>query len=323
MAAISSIDLPVIDFAFLPSKSGGEQQEVESLRELEKLREACQELGFFRAINHGFDSTLMQTVDSINREMFALATDVKERAVSPVFYSGYALPKTGSHGKDSMPESMFFPDDRSIDDIASKLWPQGNQIFCEKMHEYSSNMIDLSHGILKVILCSMGLDVSKHYPSPSFENTQGWMRMNFYDNQNASAEHEQFFSKAHTDISCLTILYQDDVGGLQVRTKEGEWINSEPLPGSFVVIIGDCFQMWSNGRYRSAEHRVVYGGSKKSRLSIVFLMDFMEKTEIRAPQELIDEKHPRMYRAVTFADLKDYYKQAGPSLGGPPDFFLL
>jgi len=322
-----SIDLPLIDFALLSLKSvrdgDQQQQEVESQRELEKLREACQELGFFRVINHGFDSTLMQTVDYLARDMFTLPADIKERAVSPIFYSGYAPPKTGPQGKDSMPESMFFPDEHSTDDIASKLWPQGNQIFCDKMHEYSSKIMDLSHGILKHVLGSLGLDVNQHYPSPSFENTQGWMRMNFYHNKNASVEQEQFFSKAHTDNSCITILYQDDIGGLQVRTKKGEWINSEPLPGSFVVIIGDCFQMWSNGRYRSAEHRVVYGGSKKNRLSIVFLLDFMDKMEICSPPELIDEKHPQMYRAVTFEDLKAYYKKAGPSMGGPPPYFLL
>lgn len=329
MASSSELitDLPLIDFALLPwnSVGDGDQLEVESQRELEKLREACQEIGFFRAINLGFDSTLMQTVDSLARDMFTLPADVKERAASPIFYSGYSLPNKGPHGKDSMPESMFFPDDHSVDDISSKLWPQGNQIFCEKMHEYKSKMMDLSHGILKLILRSMGLDVSKHYPSPSFEKTQGWMRLNFYLNRNACDEHEaeQFFSKAHTDISCLTVLYQDDVGGLQVRTKEGQWITSEPLPGSFVVIIGDCFQLWSNGRYRSAEHRVVYGGSEKSRLSVVFLLDFMDKFEIICPEDLIDEKHPQMYRAVIFEDLKAYYKQVGPSLGGPPAFFLL
>ena len=80
-------------------------------------------------------------------------------------------------------------------------------------------------------------------------------------------------------------------------------------------------QMWSNGRYRSAEHRVVYGGSE--RLSMAFFLDFPDKTEIRAPEELIDEKHPQKYKAVTFEDLKAYYIQAGPTLGGPPAYFLL
>lgn len=313
------VDLPVIDFALLPWKSGGDAHHHDQ-RELEKLREACQEFGFFRAINHGVNSTLIPTVDSMARDMFMLPVDIKERAISPIFNTGYAPPKTGTQGKDSLPEGMVFPDDNSVDDISSKLWPQGNHKFRETMQKYNSEMREVSHGILKVILCSLGLDVRKHYSSPLFDKSQGWLRMNFYHSKIDHDHQQQFYSKAHTDIGCLTILYQDDVGGLQIRTKEGKWINTKPLPGSFVVNIGDCLQMWSNGRYRSAEHRVVYGGSE--RLSMAFFLDFTDKAEIRAPEELIDEKHPQKYRAVTFEDLKAYFVQAGPTLGGPTAYFL-
>jgi len=313
------VDLPVIDFALLPWKSGGDAHHHDH-RELEKLREACQEFGFFRAINHGVNSTLIPTVDSMARDMFMLPADIKERAISPIFNTGYAPPKTGTQGKDSLPEGMVFPDDNSVDDISSKLWPQGNHKFRETMQKYNSEMREVSNGILKVIICSLGLDVTKHYSSPLFDKSQGWLRMNFYHSKIDHDHQQQFYSKAHTDIGCLTILYQDDVGGLQIRTKEGEWINTKPLPGSFVVNIGDCLQMWSNGRYRSAEHRVVYGGSE--RLSMAFFLDFTDKTEIRAPEELIDEKHPQKYRAVTFEDLKAYFVQAGPTLGGPTAYFL-
>ncbi|KAH9301995.1 hypothetical protein KI387_013578, partial [Taxus chinensis] len=87
--------------------------------------------------------------------------------------------------------------------------------------------------------------------------------MNYYYNTKDDDEEEpqnaRKISKAHTDLGCVTILYQDDVGGLQIRTKQGNWIDTKPLSGSFVVNLGDCSQMWSNCRYRSSEHRVVYG----------------------------------------------------------------
>eukprot|EP00253_Pinus_taeda_P035747 PITA_35747 len=315
------VELPVIDFSLLPWKSGGDAHHHDQ-RELEKLREACQEWGFFRAINHGVNSTLVQAVDSMVRDMFMLPADIKEKAISPILNTGYFRPQRGTEGKDSLPESMVFPNDTSVDDISSKLWPHGNHKFRERMQEYNSEMREVSHGILKLILCSLGVDVTEHYSSPLFQKSQGWLRMNFYHNKNDhDNQQQQRYSKAHTDIGCLTILYQDHVGGLQIRTKEGEWINTKPLPGSFVVNIGDCLQMWSNGRYRSAEHRVVYGGSE--RLSMAFFLDFTDKAEIRAPEELIDEKHPRKYRGVTFEDLKAYFMKAGPTLGGPPAYFLL
>ena len=116
------VDLPVIDFSdfsLLPWKSVGDAHHHNyDLKELQKLREACQELGFFRAINHGVDSTLVQTMDSIARDMFRLPADIKERATSSIFNTSYVPPKTGtSQGKDSLPEGMVFPNDSSVDDI--------------------------------------------------------------------------------------------------------------------------------------------------------------------------------------------------------------
>lgn len=95
--------------------------------------------------------------------------------------------------------------------------------------------------MLKLVMYSLGADVGKQYASAPFGE---YLRMNFYDNQNAeAAPDEQIFYNAHTDLCCLTILYEDDVGGLQIRTKEGEWIDSKPLPGSFIVNIGDSLQV--------------------------------------------------------------------------------
>lgn len=75
--------------------------------------------------------------------------------------------------------------------------------------------------------------------------------------------------------------------------------------------------MWSNGRYRGSEHRVVHGGSKRNRLSVAFFLLFSDDAEILAPPELISEEHPQVYRAVTTRDLKAHAMKVGPSLGGP------
>jgi isopenicillin N synthase-like dioxygenase len=130
MASSDEFDLPVIDLAALHWKSKAESdQQLMRSEELKKLRDACQEFGFFHVINHGINPTLIRTVDSIARDMFALPTDIKEKAILPTFFTGYIPPEIGPMGKESVPESMIFSNDHIVDQVSSKLWPQGNQKF--------------------------------------------------------------------------------------------------------------------------------------------------------------------------------------------------
>lgn len=71
----------------------------------------------------------------------------------------------------------------------------------------------------------------------------------------------------HTDYGVLTILLQDDVGGLQVETKDGSWIEVPPVPGSFVINLGDILEVWTRGAVRAAPHRVKVS-STHDRLSV-------------------------------------------------------
>ncbi|GLJ41168.1 hypothetical protein SUGI_0852400 [Cryptomeria japonica] len=99
------------------------------------------------------------------------------------------------------------------------------------------------------------------------------------------------------------ILYQDDVGGLQIRSKEGKWFNVKPLSHSFVINLGDSLKAWSNGRYHSADHRVVCKGWI-DRMSIAFFISFPMETEIWAPEELVDKDNPRRYKPFIFSQFR-------------------
>jgi isopenicillin N synthase-like dioxygenase len=83
---------------------------------------------------------------------------------------------------------------------------------------------------------------------------------------------DQFGVSSHTDYGCLTLLYQDDTGGLQVQGSAGAWLTAHPIHGSFVVNVGDLLARWSNDRFRSTPHRVV-NRSGRARYSTGLFVD--------------------------------------------------
>jgi isopenicillin N synthase-like dioxygenase len=93
-----------------------------------------------------------------------------------------------------------------------------------------------------------------------------------YPPQPADLGEQQFGVGAHTDFGCLTILCQDDVGGLQVLNAAGEWVTAHPIEGTLVVNVGDLMARWSNDRFRSTPHRVV-NASEVHRYSLVAAYD--------------------------------------------------
>ncbi len=102
----------------------------------------------------------------------------------------------------------------------------------------------------------------------------------------------------HTDYGLLTILKQDDVGGLEVKAAGG-WIDAPPIPGSFVCNIGDMLDRMTRGLYRSTPHRVRTNTSGRDRLSFPFFFDPNFAAEVR-PIEGIeaapDDRHDRWDR---------------------------
>ncbi|KAK8591447.1 hypothetical protein V6N13_031489 [Hibiscus sabdariffa] len=106
----------------------------------------------------------------------------------------------------------------------------------------------------------------------------------------------------HSDVSTLTILLQDEIGGLFVRQKDGDnWIHVPPIKGSLVINVGDALQIMSNGRYRSVEHRVVANGSN-NRISVPIFVNPRPADVIGPLPELIASAHDGK-KTVGFAEL--------------------
>ncbi|GLJ41141.1 hypothetical protein SUGI_0852120 [Cryptomeria japonica] len=297
-ATVSEVVLPVVDISKFPRDF--DAQELNHLLyhpELAKIREACKEWGFFQLVNHGIPIDLLQKAENGSRSLLSMPNEIKDKASSGKPLDTYY--RKGNY------ESFHLRDSTSpgsFEQMYEKLRPQGNPNLCEAMAKYASCVSDLAQKITKAILASLGLDAQVYYHN-YFENCRKVMRINGYSLENMSIEEEALL--AHTDSGFLTILYQDDVGGLQIRSREGEWFNVKPLSHSFVVNLGDSFKAWTNGLYRSAEHRVVCK-SCRDRMSIAFFTSFPAETEIWAPEELVDKKNPRLYKPFIFSDFMRY-----------------
>ncbi|KAG5602037.1 hypothetical protein H5410_033407 [Solanum commersonii] len=101
--------------------------------------------------------------------------------------------------------------------------------------------------------------------------------------------------RAHTDTEILTILYQNHVNGLQLFTKDKQWKNINPTPGTFTIIIGDSLHAWTNGTIHAPYHRVLIRGSER-RYSIGLFSTPKDGYTITTPKELINEDHPLLFK---------------------------
>lgn len=103
---------------------------------------------------------------------------------------------------------------------------------------------------------------------------------------------------SHTDIQCITLLWQDNSGGLQVLSLDGEWLDAKPIDGTFVINIGDFMQRLSNNRFRSTVHRV-YNRQKTSRYAMPFFLGFNPEAVCSVVPTCVDEDHPALYEPIS------------------------
>jgi isopenicillin N synthase-like dioxygenase len=223
---------------------------------------ACREVGFFYVVGHGVDEGLQERLEDEARAFFALPES--EKAAIAMSKGGIAwrgwFPVGGelTSGVPDRKEGIYFGAEEPVGDVAlhgPNLFP--NDALRDAVLAYLDAMTELGHRLA----AAMGVDPAVtrdptilfrifHYPSG---DDGGW----------GVGE--------HTDYGVLTILRQDPTSGLQVRGRQG-WIDAPPIPGSFVVNIGDMLERMTGGVYRSTPHRV-RNTSDVGRLSFPFFFD--------------------------------------------------
>ncbi|KAH9325172.1 hypothetical protein KI387_005350, partial [Taxus chinensis] len=175
----------------------------------------------------------------------------------------------------------------------------------EEVVAYMLGMEDLKHKISIIIIASLGLDAVEGFYQSDFEKGTSIFRIHhYYSDGKFVAGEEALFG--HTDPHCFSILYQNDGGGLQIQSKEGNWADVKPIPNSLVINVAESLRAWSNGRYRSVMHRVVYK-DWTHRISLGWFLIFPDDKKIQAPAEIIDHQHPQRYRPFTYTQYREAF----------------
>ncbi|CAI9106052.1 OLC1v1005109C1 [Oldenlandia corymbosa var. corymbosa] len=276
-------------------------------RVVESISEAAGKWGFFQIINHGIPIEVLENVMEAAHKFFELPSEEKKKYLkenSPTqtvqLKTSFSLAEKVLEWKDFLMH-FYFPNDESV-----QLWPSVSK---DQVLEYVNCAKPVIRNLLEVLLKGLNvkeLDKTKesvlmgnlivdlmHYPKcPNPDLAAGVGR--------------------HSDISSITILLQDDVGGLYVRgTGPDQWIHVTPVKGALVVNIGDILQIVSNDRYKSIEHRVIVD-ERRDRVSVPIFVNPADDVLIGPFPEVLQNGEKPIYKQFLFPEYFNFFFSKGP-----------
>lgn len=293
--------IPVIDMAPL---SGGDHAAIASVGQA--LLDAAQRVGFFYVRNHAVPQPLIDRVYGLSRRFFALPPEVKQSVRINALHRGFlaiGAARMYDKARIDLKESFIWGPELGLDDpdvaagkplMGPNQWPAVMPELAPTFMDYSRAVMDCGRSLLRGFAVSLGLDPD--FFRERFAKPLARCSLIYYPPQPPESGSDQFGVAPHTDYGGLTLLNQDDTGGLQVRTRSGEWVTALPIPGTFVVNIGDLMARWTNDRFVSTPHRVV-NSSGRARYSMGVFFDPAFDTVID-PRELRPDG-PALYPPVT------------------------
>jgi isopenicillin N synthase-like dioxygenase len=266
--------LPVIDVASLAT--GG----LEKRQTAARIDAACRQSGFFYVIGHGVDAGLQQRLQALAREFFARPAAEKmqiEMSRGGKAWRGYfRVGDELTSGRPDQKEGLYFgkelaPDHPLVQAGAPlhgpNLFPGEPAGLRSTVLEYTEALTELGQRLMGGIALGLGLPESYF----ADHGTRDPLTLFRIFNYPPPAAPELWGVGEHTDYGLLTILLQDDVGGLEVKSK-ASWVPAPPLAGSFICNIGDMLDRMTRGVYRSTPHRV-RNVSGRDRMSFPFFFD--------------------------------------------------
>jgi len=267
--------IPMVDFA------GAFSADPEARKAVAwEVHKAARDTGFFYLIGHGVPLETMARQLAFSKVFFDQPMEKKLaiRIDKSSNMRGYDPMERQALDADSPPdlkESLMLgrelgPDHplvaRGVPFEGANQWPSGIDGFREQMEAYTDAMAQLGRRLAAML--ALSLDLPEDYFADGMAEPNCAVRLLRYPPHPADARFNQLGAGAHTDWGFLTILLQDDCGGLEVRNTDRDWIRADPVPGAFVINLGDMVPRLTNGLYHSNFHRVLNNISGTDRYSV-------------------------------------------------------
>jgi isopenicillin N synthase-like dioxygenase len=276
-----------------------------------RLREVCHNIGFFYVEDHGVSLVFMEKMLRQTAAFFDLPQSDKEAmnlSLSPHFRGYGKLQAEMTEGKPDFKETLDFGLEQRARELQPERpflrlqgpnqWPASPLLgpeWREMVLQYLVEMQKLGERLMRAMALTLGLPESffaDQFSSTSKDSFALLRLLKYPPSSDFASEH--FGVGAHVDSGCLVILLQDDVGGLQVQNRKGDWVDAPSIPGTFVVNIGKMLQIWSNHYFLATPHRVL-NSSSRVRYSVPFFFEPSLTTEVSPlslPKEfLTDQEH--------------------------------
>jgi len=307
-ASIDPQSIPVIDFG--PFLSGGpaERQAVAA-----QMRKASADRGFFYLANHGLPAELLERSFQASRDFFALPAEEKaevawQNASSNRGYVAVRRERLDPTKPGDLKEAFNAGPELTDATLTAaerpyreNRWPAARPQFRAAVLELLQGCVTTSNRVLEAF--ALALDLPETFFVDSHDQLHHTLRLLHYPPLPEGFVPQDGESRAgtHTDYGSITLLFQDDVGGLEVRTRDGRWIAATPIPGTVVVNTGDLMERWTNHVFCSTPHRVIVSeqAASRDRYSIAFFCHPNADAVISCIDTCVDETNPQRYPPIT------------------------
>lgn len=276
-----------------------------------EMRRAAETAGFFYVANHGVaDATCRATRDAAaaffvldEAEKNRVAVDARHRG-----YVGFGQTKLSKEARTDLKETFVWGLELAEDDpdvaagkklMGPNRWPVRPAGFEAALMAFYDEMSACARRLLRPL--AVGIDLPEDWFLERFRKPLARGAVLRYPPRPPAAPGDQFGTSAHTDYGGITLVWQDESGGLEVRNRDGDWVPAKPIPGTFVVNIGDLMERWTNHRYASNPHRVVNAsGGERFSMALFFDPDF--DTVIECIETCTGPGDPPRYPSTTCGD---------------------